>query len=167
MLVVGFVGCRFLPAPGNTPDQYEDSEAEKEIDPPSTETDKKEDNSNDNEPPAVDLTGAWTNVTHNPDGPEVFVYTLTFFSSVYVNYDAGWYLSEIAVSYVGSYTIENNDTLKLNMSGGFVDEDDVDTLIAVFSFTVTGNTLILTKQSGDALTYLYETGVPMEFTKVP
>jgi len=108
-----------------------------------------------------DILGDWECLVETED-EEDFIFVLHFTEPNQVTYIAGWYLSEIASMYTGEYTVENDDVLKLEMT----EVDSSDTISGVYTFTISDGKLILTKQGGDSLSYLFEEDVPMEFTAV-
>ena len=108
--------------------------------------------------PIEALQGDWECIALTEDA-EDFIFILQFTAPGEVSYVAGWYESEIAASYQGQYSIEG-DTLKLEMT----DTESEDTLCGTFTYSLDEGKLVLTKESGDSLSWLYDTGIPMEFT---
>lgn len=103
--------------------------------------------------------GAWECIAETDDA-EDFVYFLYFAEPCDVTFAVGWYQSEIASTYTGQFTIEGGNVLKLEMT----DIESADTIGGTYSFDISDDILLLTKQSGDSLSYLFEAGEPMVFT---
>ena len=96
------------------------------------------------------------------DEAEEFVFFLYFTEPNGVTFVADWNEGEIASTYTGHFTMEGDGLLKLDMT----EADSSDTLTGIFSFDITSDTLVLIKQSGDSLSYLFEIWEPMEFTPI-
>jgi len=122
-----------------------------------------------------DFIGRWEWV--EPDEKtDRFIYILEFAESNSVTYTAGWYQSEIAYIYEGNYTVENDAlVLKMNLTWDIISDpymgnggefDSSKAINASFSFDFSDDKLTLTHQSGNLLTYIFGTGVPMEFARV-
>jgi len=109
-----------------------------------------------------DIFGSWECVVIT-DEAEDFLYSLYFAEPDNVTLTVGWYQSEIAGTYTGRFTMEDRDVIRLEMAG----LESSGALNETYSFDVTDGLLILSKQSGDSLSFLYETGVPMAFLSVP
>jgi hypothetical protein len=106
------------------------------------------------------ILGAWTCLAQSDDG-EMYVFTLELSAQGRVRYTTGWYQSEIAGTFMGQYTVEAGNRLRLDMT----ESESTDHLRMTCSYSVSDNALILTKQTGDWLSYLFDTGVPMEFVR--
>ncbi|MDR2721735.1 MAG: hypothetical protein LBB35_02560 [Coriobacteriaceae bacterium] len=107
------------------------------------------------------LAGTWECITES-GSVEKFIFILTFSEESKVTYIAGWYQSEIAESFTGSFAVENGNALKLTMTN----DNDSSTMDSAFLFDVLDDRLTLTLQGGDSLTYLFGIGEAMEFNKV-
>ncbi|MCL1797674.1 MAG: hypothetical protein FWG24_05110 [Eggerthellaceae bacterium] len=107
------------------------------------------------------LVGTWECITES-GSVEKFIFILTFSEQNKVTYVAGWYQSEIAESFTGSFAVENGNALKLTMTN----DNDSSTMDSAFLFDVLDDRLTLTLQGGDSLTYLFGIGEAMEFNKV-
>jgi len=103
--------------------------------------------------------GDWVCIVETDDA-EAFVFLLSFTETGDVTYAAGWVQSEIASFFTGHFKIDDDGVLNLEMT----DNESSDTLIGTYSFDVTRDILLLTNQSGDRLSYLFEAGEPMEFS---
>jgi len=108
-----------------------------------------------------DIYGNWECVVKT-DEVEDFVYFLYVTEPGDIAFLAGWYLSEIAGTYKGQFTIEDGDVLKLEMTN----IDTNHTIIGAYSFDVSEGILMLTRQSGDSLSHLFEAGEPMAFHSI-
>jgi len=108
-----------------------------------------------------DIYGDWECVAVT-DEAEDYIYSLCFTKQGDVTFVAGWYQSEIVSVYAGQFTIEDEGVLELDMT----DIESSATLMGTYSFVVSEGTLILTKQCGDSLSYLFEVGEPMTFTNI-
>jgi len=90
-----------------------------------------------------------------------FVYFLYFSQPNEATYIAGWYMSEIAISYTGQYAVEDG-ILTLELT----DDESSDTISGTYAYTLDADLLLLTNESGDSLSWQFDTGVPMEFRAV-
>jgi hypothetical protein len=110
--------------------------------------------------------GTWECFAYGTYGDH-YVFVLDFTETNQVKYMAGWYMSEIAALFSGQYTIENGNTLTISMTGFIIMntyEFIPSTLSGEFLFDVSDDKLTLIHQGGDKLTWVFDTGIPMEFT---
>lgn len=147
LLMFVATGCKKDPAPA---DESKPTQSETEsISPEDTEPVIEE----------IDLTGTWESIFITGDSSD-FIFVLTFSGTNNIEYLAGWYLSEIAAAYNGTYTLEGNK-LVLDM----YDAENEMELKGTFLVEMLNDNLVLTNQDGDLLTFEFPKGSPMEFTK--
>jgi len=102
--------------------------------------------------------GNWVCIVETEDAND-FVFFLLFIEPGDVTFTAGWVQGEIAGFYTGCFTIIDDGVLSLEMT----DNESSDTLIGTYSFHVSEDTLLLSNQSGDCLSYLFKAGEPITF----
>ena len=102
--------------------------------------------------------GDWVCIVETEDA-EAFVFLLSLTEPGGVTFAAGWVQSEMAGLYTGRFTI-TEDVLNLEMT----DNESSDTLIGTYAFDISKDILLLTNQSGDSLSYLFEAGESVVFS---
>ena len=106
---------------------------------------------------AVELTGSWDCIVE-ADG-QTYLLRFAFAEDGSMTYHAGWYRSEWAATYDGSYTQDG-----ATVSMALVCNEDGSTLDSVFTAAREGDVLSLTLQSGDATTYVQQAGETLDYT---
>jgi len=108
-----------------------------------------------------EIHGVWECVVNTGEAEDLY-YSLRFTEPDTVTFTAGWYQSEVASLYTGRYVIEGSGLLRLEMA----DSESTGSFSGTYSFEVSEGLLVLIRQSGDGLSYLYEADVPMAFRSV-
>lgn len=103
-----------------------------------------------------ELVGSWDCIVEEDD--QTYLLRFGFAEDGSVTYDAGWYRSEWAATYSGSYTV-SGDTVTMELTCN----EDGSTLAPVFTAMRDGDTLSLTLQSGDPVTYVQQVGDTLEY----
>lgn len=109
--------------------------------------------------PAENLTGCTWIAYYQSSGVEVFVFEINFHKDGTMDYMAGWYRSEISYYGTGTYSADAK-ILEYSLTA---DGYSPSSLSGSVGYTCADNTLILTLDSGDALTYILE-DEPLVFT---
>ena len=99
-----------------------------------------------------DINGDWEMLMPLDDGSTA-VYHLTFSEDGSAEFYYGWYLSEVAGSYTGSYAYdEQNSTLTLELSLDYtIMEDTAESLTMVYSVRFDGAELVMDHLEGDSI----------------
>ena len=108
-----------------------------------------------------ELIGAWERIEDSQTSPDIYIIRLIFTAPNHVEYMVGWYLSDVAAIYEGTFTV-NGSTLTLDMTATYGAEGDCH---AEYDFSVTGNILRLEHIAGENLSVVELPLTPLELTR--
>jgi len=109
---------------------------------------------------AADLTGEWECL--RSEGGDDYAFILRFAAPNNITYISGLHQTDFAIMFMGEYTVQDGNTIRLSMAK----VNSSETINATYFFAVSDNKLTFVSQTGDILPSFSRAAVPTEFDRL-